>query len=126
MEQLRRLVVFRVTKVEVQAEANEGRACLRFNEAIAARSDISYSAFVRTDPKLDGIVTARGDTLCLDGLKHGERLQRRDSGRAAGGDWRDDADNLHDAGRRSRPQEIDPLLRDRLCVAARRKRPACR
>jgi uncharacterized protein YfaS (alpha-2-macroglobulin family) len=71
VEQLRGLVVFRVTKVEVQAEADAARACLRFNEAIATRADISYSAFVRTDPKLDGIVTARGDTLCLDGLKHG-------------------------------------------------------
>src|SRR5207249_11628080 len=30
-EELRRLVAFRVTKVEVQAEAAWGRACLRFN-----------------------------------------------------------------------------------------------
>src|SRR6516164_6757347 len=70
-EELRRLVAFRVTKVEVQAEADEARACLRFNEQIAAKADISYGAFVRTEPKLDGIVTARGDTLCLEGLKHG-------------------------------------------------------
>ncbi|MBV8130934.1 MAG: hypothetical protein JO282_00275 [Alphaproteobacteria bacterium] len=70
-EELRRLVAFRVTKVEVQAEAEAARACLRFNEQIATRSDISYSAFVRSEPKLDGIVTARGDTLCLEGMKHG-------------------------------------------------------
>jgi len=70
-EELRRLVAFRVTKVEVQAEAEAARACLRFNEQIAAKSDISYGAFVRSEPKLDGIVTARGDTLCLEGLKHG-------------------------------------------------------
>jgi len=70
-EELRRLVAFRVTKVEVQAEADEARACLRFNEQIAAKADISYGAYVRSEPKLDGIVTARGDTLCLDGLKHG-------------------------------------------------------
>src|SRR6516165_2276338 len=70
-EELRRLVAFRVTKVEVQAEADAARACLRFNEQIATKSDISYGAFVRSEPKLDGIVTARGDTLCLDGLKHG-------------------------------------------------------
>jgi len=30
---------------------------------------------VRSEPALDGIVTARGDTLCLDGLKHGETYQ---------------------------------------------------
>jgi alpha-2-macroglobulin len=70
-EELRRLVAFRVTKVEVQAEADAARACLRFNEKIAAKGDISYSTFVRSEPKLDGIVTARDDTLCLDGLKHG-------------------------------------------------------
>jgi alpha-2-macroglobulin len=70
-EELRRLVAFRVTKVEVQAEAEWGRACLRFNEAITAKGDISYGSFVRSAPPLDGIVTARGDTLCLDGMKHG-------------------------------------------------------
>ena len=70
-EQLRRLVAFRVTKVEVQAEAEWGRACLRFNEAITAKGDISYGSFVRSEPPLEGIVTARGDTLCLDGMKHG-------------------------------------------------------
>ncbi len=70
--QLRRLVVFRVTKIEVQAEANEARACLRFNEPVGTRGDIAYGAFVRSEPALDGIVTARGDTMCLDGLKHGE------------------------------------------------------
>ena len=70
-EELRRLVAFRVTKVQIEAEAEAARACLRFNEQIAAKSDISYGAFVRSEPKLDGIVTARGDSLCLDGLKHG-------------------------------------------------------
>jgi uncharacterized protein YfaS (alpha-2-macroglobulin family) len=70
-EELRRLVAFRVTKVEVQAEADAARACLRFNEQIATKSDISYGAYVRSEPKLDGIVTADGDSLCLDGMKHG-------------------------------------------------------
>jgi alpha-2-macroglobulin len=70
-EELRRLVAFRVTKVEVQAEAEWGRACLRFNEPIGTKGDVSYGSFVRSEPKLDGIVTARGDTLCLDGMKHG-------------------------------------------------------
>ncbi len=70
-EELRRLVAFRVTKVEVQAEAEAGRACLRFNEMVGTKSDISYDLFVRSEPKLDGIVTARGDTLCLDGMRHG-------------------------------------------------------
>ena len=70
-EQLRRLVAFRVTKVDVQAVAEWGRACLKFNEAISRRTDISYGTFVRSEPPLDGIVTARDDTMCLDGMKHG-------------------------------------------------------
>src|SRR5262245_30321928 len=70
-DELRRLVAFRVTKVETQAEAEAGRVCLRFNEKIGTKGDISYDSFVRSEPKLDGIVTARGDTLCLDGMKHG-------------------------------------------------------
>src|SRR6201984_166874 len=70
-EQLRRLVAFRVTKVDVQAEAEWGRACLRVNENIASKGDLSYSSFLRSEPPLDGIVTARGDTMCLDGMKHG-------------------------------------------------------
>ncbi|MBV9811685.1 MAG: hypothetical protein JO326_02980, partial [Acetobacteraceae bacterium] len=75
VEELRRLVAFRVTKVQVEAEAEQARACLRFNEKIAAKSDLSYGAFVRAEPALDGIVTARGDTLCLNGLKHGSSYQ---------------------------------------------------
>src|SRR5947209_14211339 len=75
VEQLKRLVAFRITKVDVQAEADTARACLRLNEKIAPKADLSYGAFVRSEPALDGIVTARGDTLCLDGLKHGETYQ---------------------------------------------------
>src|ERR1700730_15891149 len=70
-EELRRLAAFRVTKVEVQAEAERGRACLRFNETVEHKGDVSYGSFVRSQPPLDGIVTARGDTMCLDGMKHG-------------------------------------------------------
>src|SRR5436189_4247530 len=70
-DELRRLVAFRVTKVEVQAEAEWGRACLRFNETVEHKGDVSYGSFVRSQPPLDGIVTARGDTMCLDGMKHG-------------------------------------------------------
>jgi alpha-2-macroglobulin len=74
-EELRRLVAFRVTKVDIEAEAEWGRTCLRFNEPIGtkvgSKGDISYGSFVRSQPGLEGIVTARGDTLCLDGMKHG-------------------------------------------------------
>src|SRR5271166_5959458 len=74
-EELRRLVAFRVTKVEVQAEADAARACLRFNEEIGTKGGVAHGSFVRSEPKLDGIVTARGDTMCLDGMKHGTVYQ---------------------------------------------------
>ena len=73
--QLKVLVAFRVIKVEVEAEADDARACLRFNEPVATKGDISYGSYVRTTPALDGIVTARGDTMCVDGLKHGTTYQ---------------------------------------------------
>jgi len=75
IDQLKVLVAFRVIKVEVQAEADVARTCLRFNEPIATKGDISYGAYVRTTPNLDGIVTGRGDTVCLEGMKHGETYQ---------------------------------------------------
>ncbi|HJU17826.1 MAG TPA: MG2 domain-containing protein [Stellaceae bacterium] len=70
--QLKRLVAFRVTKVQIEAEADEARACLRFNEKVATKGDVAYGEYVRSEPNIDGIVTARNDTLCLNGLKHGE------------------------------------------------------
>ena len=73
--QLKVLVAFRVVKVEVEAESDDARACLRFNEPVATKGGISYGAYVRTTPALDGIVTARDDTMCLDGLKHGTTYQ---------------------------------------------------
>jgi uncharacterized protein YfaS (alpha-2-macroglobulin family) len=75
IDQLKELVAYRVIKVEVEAEADAARACLRFNEPIATKGDISYGAYVRSTPNLDGIVTGRGDTVCLEGLKHGETYQ---------------------------------------------------
>ncbi|MBV8889235.1 MAG: alpha-2-macroglobulin family protein [Alphaproteobacteria bacterium] len=72
IEQLKRLVAFRVTKVEVDSDAETPRACLRFNEKIGTAGDISYGAYVRADPNIEGIVTARADTLCIDGLKYGQ------------------------------------------------------
>ena len=37
VDQLKRLVAFRVTKVEITAEADTPRACLLFNEKIATK-----------------------------------------------------------------------------------------
>ncbi len=72
IDQLKRLVAFRVTKFNVEAEAETPRACLRFNEKIATKGDVAHASYVRSEPALDGVVTVRGDTMCLNGLKHGE------------------------------------------------------
>jgi len=117
VEQLKQLVAFRVTKLDIQAEADAPRVCLRMNEKIAPKADLSYGAFVRTEPALDGIVTARGDTLCLDGLKRAApRISRRQR--------RDDAEPVQGPHRHSRPQAGDQLCRCGLCVAPRGRRRA--
>src|SRR3954471_402760 len=77
VEQLKRLVAFRVTKVQVDAESEAPQACLRFNEQISVKGDVSHAAFVRSEPAFDGIVTGRGDTLCVNGLRHGETYELR-------------------------------------------------
>src|SRR4051794_2566362 len=76
-EQLKRLVAFRVTKVQVDAESEAPRACLRFNEQISVKGSVSHAAFVRSEPGFDGVVTVRGDTLCVNGLRHGETYELR-------------------------------------------------
>src|SRR5262249_33167326 len=75
--QLQRLVAFRVTKVQLEAEGETPRACLRFNEKIATKGDVAYSTYLRSEPAMEGVATARGDTLCLNGLKHGEHYEVR-------------------------------------------------
>ena len=50
---------------------------MRFNEKIATKGDVSHAAFVRGEPAFDGVVTVRGDTLCVNGLRHGETYELR-------------------------------------------------
>ena len=83
-EELRRLVAFRITKVEVQAEADEARASLRFNEQIAAKADISYGAFVRSKPRRHRHRPRR--YLVPRRLEARRDLQRRSSQRTRGHD----------------------------------------
>jgi hypothetical protein len=69
--QLERLTAYRVTKVSVESEADVLSACLQLNENLSIKPDVSYGAYVRTEPAAEGIVTGRGDTICVGGLKHG-------------------------------------------------------
>jgi alpha-2-macroglobulin len=77
VDQLKRLVAFRVTRVRVEAESDSPSACLRFNEKIAITGGVSHAAFVRSEPGYDGVATVRGDMLCVNGLKHGETYELR-------------------------------------------------
>ncbi|MGH7093934.1 MAG: hypothetical protein ACREFB_10415, partial [Stellaceae bacterium] len=69
--QLERLAAYRVIKVEIQSEADVPSVCLRLNEPISNAPGISYNEFIRSEPQVGGIVTGRGDTVCVNGLKHG-------------------------------------------------------
>src|SRR3954453_16240525 len=51
--QLKRLGAFRVIKGDIEAESEAPPACLRFNEKIATKGDISYAGFVRSEPGFD-------------------------------------------------------------------------
>ncbi|HEY1798399.1 MAG TPA: alpha-2-macroglobulin [Stellaceae bacterium] len=73
--QLERLTAYRVTKVTVESEADVPNVCLQLNEPLSTKPDVSYGAYVRTEPAADGIVTGRGDSICVGGLKHGGNYQ---------------------------------------------------
>ena len=73
--QLRKLVAFRITKVDISAESDQPEACLLFNEKLSARRDVTFGAYVRTTPANQALITARDDRLCLEGLKHGTEYQ---------------------------------------------------
>jgi len=122
--QLKALVAFRVVKVEVEAEADAARACLRFNEPVGTKGDISYGSYVRHHP---------------GARRHRHRARRHDVPRRA--EARHDlsdhiADRLAVGDRRKTLSDfkanvvipdrkaVDQLRRDRLCAAARGQRRA--
>jgi uncharacterized protein YfaS (alpha-2-macroglobulin family) len=65
---------FRVTDYEVDADTASPRACLKFSEELA-KGRIDYAPFVSVAGMDRPAVTAEGDKICVDGLKHGETYE---------------------------------------------------
>jgi alpha-2-macroglobulin len=65
---------FRVTNYKVDNETATPRLCIEFSENVK-RGDVDFAKFVSLNGKDPQTVTAEGNQLCLDGLKHGERYE---------------------------------------------------
>lgn len=57
--------------VTVDAEATPPRACFRFADPLSERKEVRFADFVRIEPAVKGAVEARGASLCVSGLSHG-------------------------------------------------------
>ncbi|GJD49818.1 Alpha-2-macroglobulin [Methylobacterium crusticola] len=70
-EELRSAHGFRILDYKVDSDAAAPRACFTFSEAIEARTDVA--PFVAVSGAANAAVTADGQQVCVDGLRHGER-----------------------------------------------------
>ncbi|GEP08226.1 alpha-2-macroglobulin family protein [Methylobacterium gnaphalii] len=70
-EKLREEHGFRITDYKVDSDAAAPRACFTFSEALARKTD--FTPFVAVSGAANAAVTAEGQQVCVDGLKHGER-----------------------------------------------------
>lgn len=65
---------FKLTGVEVESESDQPQFCLKFRGPLVAGPQVRYGDYVRVDPPISGRVSARGENLCLDGVRHGDSL----------------------------------------------------
>ncbi|WP_288584792.1 MG2 domain-containing protein, partial [uncultured Methylobacterium sp.] len=70
-EALRDAHGFRVLDYKVDSDAAAPRACFTFSEALDPKTEIA--PFVAVSGTGDAAVTAQGQQVCVDGLRHGER-----------------------------------------------------
>ncbi|KMO20476.1 alpha-2-macroglobulin family protein [Methylobacterium platani] len=70
-EALREAHGFRILDYKVDSDAAAPRACFTFSEAIDPKTDVA--PFVAVSGASDAAVTAQGQQVCVDGLRHGER-----------------------------------------------------
>ena len=61
-----------VDDVQVQNEGDKPRACILFNQDLAADSGTPIEAFLRLEPGADAGFSMRRNMLCIDGLRHGQ------------------------------------------------------
>jgi len=64
---------FRVLDYRVDSDAASPRACFELSEPVPPRFDAT--PFVRMPAGIPGAVTASGNQVCVDGLRHGERYE---------------------------------------------------
>ncbi|WP_375409381.1 alpha-2-macroglobulin [uncultured Methylobacterium sp.] len=62
---------FRILDYKVDSDAAAPRVCFTFSESLAAKTD--FTPFVAVSGSANAAVTANGQQLCVDGLKHSER-----------------------------------------------------
>jgi len=71
-EDLRAKHGFRITDYKVDSDSAAPRACFTFSEDLAGgRTD--FAPFVSVSGTANGAVTAEGQQLCVDGLRHGQK-----------------------------------------------------
>jgi uncharacterized protein YfaS (alpha-2-macroglobulin family) len=71
-EQLRDQHGFRILDYTVDADAASPRACFQFSEELPGKRT-DFSPFVALEGRDKPALTAEGQQLCVEGLKHGER-----------------------------------------------------
>ncbi|MCJ2045449.1 alpha-2-macroglobulin family protein [Methylobacterium sp. J-078] len=70
-ESLRAEHGFRILNYTVDSDAAAPRICFQFSEGVAAKTD--FTPYIAVSGAANAAVTATGQQVCVDGLKHGER-----------------------------------------------------
>lgn len=65
---------FRLVDYSVDSESASPRICLRFSENLRTRGT-DYTTFVTVDEQTPEAVEGKGQQICIDGAKHGERYR---------------------------------------------------
>jgi uncharacterized protein YfaS (alpha-2-macroglobulin family) len=71
-EQLREEHGFRVTDFKVDSDSASPRVCFQFSDPLTA-GKVDFAPYVAVSGNANAAVSAEGQQLCVDGLKHSER-----------------------------------------------------
>jgi uncharacterized protein YfaS (alpha-2-macroglobulin family) len=71
-EQLREEQGFRITDFKVDSDAASPRVCFQFSDPLAT-GKVDFAPYVAVSGNANAAVSAEGQQLCVDGLKHSER-----------------------------------------------------
>lgn len=62
---------FAPAALTADADRDHPALCLRFTRSLHPTSALAYTDFVRIEPPLDTVARVEGETLCLEGARHG-------------------------------------------------------